>query len=25
MVLMPGAAADLIQCCASLINHLHRA
>lgn len=25
MVLMPGTAADVIQCCASLINHLHRA
>jgi hypothetical protein len=25
MVLMPGTAADLIQCCASFINHLHRA
>lgn len=25
MVLMPGTAADVIQCCAALINHLHRA
>jgi hypothetical protein len=25
MVLMPGTAADVIRCCASLISHLHRA
>ncbi len=24
MVLMPGSAADVIQCCAALINHVHR-